>query len=88
VIYRNNTFEDNSIGGVMHEINDGTAGPTVIRDNAFRGNGFGHPNRVMFGAAITISASNHVEVIGNVLEDNAHGITLDYTPRDNPPTVT
>jgi hypothetical protein len=42
----------------------------------------------MFGAAITISASNHVEVIGNVLEDNAHGITLDYTPRDNPPTVT
>jgi hypothetical protein len=81
VVYEHNTFEDNSMGGLMHEINDGTAGSTVIRDNIFRRNGFAHPNRVMFGAAIIISASNHVEIIGNTLEGNAHGITLNYTPR-------
>lgn len=81
VVYEENTFEDNSMGGLMHEINDGTAGPTVIRNNSFRRNGLGHPNRIMFGAAVIISASNHVEVVGNILEGNAHGITLDYTPR-------
>ena len=87
VVYENNTFEDNSMGGLLHEINDGTAGPTLIRDNVFRRNGFGHPTRVMFGAAIIITASNHVEIIGNVLVGNAHGITLNYTPRAGPPDV-
>lgn len=82
VVYEENTFEDNSMGGLMHEINDGTAGPTVIHDNVFRRNGFGHPNRVMLGAAIIISASTYVEIVGNLLWGNAHGITLNYTFRD------
>jgi Right handed beta helix region len=84
VVYEDNTFEDNTMGGVMHEINDGNAGPTVILDNVFRRNGFGHPNRVMMGAAIVISASSHVEIVGNILQDNAHGITLNYSFRDLP----
>lgn len=84
VTYEDNRFVNNSMGGIMHEINDGAAGPTRIIDNVFRDNGFNHPNRVMFGAAIVISASNDVEVAGNLLEGNAHGITLNYTPRDSP----
>ena len=82
VLYEGNTFEDNAMGGILHEINDGAGGQTVIRDNQFGGNGFGHPNRIMFGAAIMINASNHVKIVGNLLGVNAHGITLDYTPRD------
>ncbi len=81
VVYEENRFEDNLMGGVIHEINDGTEGPTAIRNNVFRRNGYGHPNRVMMGAAIIISASNHVEIVGNILEDNAHAITLNYTTR-------
>jgi Right handed beta helix region len=81
VVYEENMFEGNSMGGLMHEINDGTEGPTLIRDNVFRRNGFGHPNRIMMGAAVVVSASNHVEIVGNILQGNAHGITLNYTLR-------
>jgi hypothetical protein len=85
VLYDHNRFIDNSMGGVMHEINDGSSGPTLITNNVFRGNGFGHPNRVMFGAGIVVSASNYVEIADNVLDGNANGITLNYTPRHDFP---
>jgi Right handed beta helix region len=85
VTYVSNSFEDNLMGGLLHEINDGKAGPTTIRDNVFRRNGFGHPGGGVFGAAIVVSASNHVEIVGNTLLENAGGITLNYTPRSDHP---
>jgi hypothetical protein len=85
VVYEDNRFVDNSMGGVMHEINDGTAGPTVILHNVFLGNGFSHPHRLMLGAAIVVSASNYVEIAENMINGNANGITLNYTRRGDFP---
>jgi hypothetical protein len=83
VRYERNLFVRNAMGGVMHEINDGTDGATAILDNVFQRNGYDHPNRIMLGAGIVISASNYVEVAGNRLVDNANGITINFTPREN-----
>ena len=77
-VYDNNLVEDNSVQGIIHEISYAA----VIKNNAVRRNGFGHPQvNSYWGAGIEIWQSPNVEIYNNVVEDNAHGITAVMTPR-------
>lgn len=91
VTVERNRFVHNTVGGLMIEINDPDHGGPHLRmrgfgfkvlHNVFSGNGFAHPNRVMYGDAIDIAASSHVVVAGNrITAYNAHAITLTCTAR-------
>ncbi len=68
-LYENNTVEDNTWMGILHEISYAA----VIRNNIARRNGFQFTAWI-WGAGITISSSSNVEIYGNTIEGNAHGI--------------
>ena len=88
-----NRFEDNSYGGLLLEINDAAhSGPThsqagwgiKVTGNSFSHNGWGHANRVMFGAAIEVAATNHVEIAHNAIAaSNTHAVVLNFTARSD-----
>jgi len=68
VVYEDNLVEDNQYSGIFHEISFNAA----IRNNLLRNNGRG--DRGWFwGADITISASQDVEVTGNTVAVAAGG---------------
>lgn len=71
-LYENNLVEDNTRGGIFHEISyDAT-----IRHNTIRRNGTGRDFPWWTtGAGIEIVSSRNVEVYGNTLVDNWQGIT-------------
>ncbi|HZF67024.1 MAG TPA: right-handed parallel beta-helix repeat-containing protein, partial [Gemmatirosa sp.] len=69
-LYEGNRVEDNRESGIFHEISY----DAVIRNNVVRRNGFGFSGW-LYGAGILVSSSSNVEVVGNTVEDNAHGIT-------------
>ncbi len=68
-LYEGNRVEDNESSGIFHEISY----DAVIRNNVVRRNGFAFSGW-LYGAGILISSSSNVEVVGNTVEDNAHGI--------------
>jgi len=68
-LYESNRVIDNAGAGIFHEISYSA----VIRDNYVEGNGFGKSDW-LWGAGILIAASSDVEVVDNVLVDNANGI--------------
>ena len=88
-----NRFEDNSYGGLLLEINDAAhSGPThsqagwgiKVTGNSFSHNGWGLGNRVMFGAAIEVAATNHVEIAHNAIAaSNTHAVVLNFTARSD-----
>jgi Right handed beta helix region len=67
-----NRVEDNLQEGIVTEVSY----LGVIRDNTVRRNGLEDSRRTvwLWGAGIAIVASSNVEVSGNILEGNAHGI--------------
>ena len=68
-LYEDNVVLDNSGIGIFHEISYSA----VIRNNTVRRNGY--INRGwLWEAGILIAASSEVEVYGNLVEDNFHGI--------------
>jgi parallel beta-helix repeat protein len=69
-LYENNTIEDNTWMGILHEISYAA----VIRNNTARRNGFQFTAWI-WGAGITVSSSANVEIYGNTIEGNAHGIS-------------
>ena len=69
VLYEGNRVEDNYHAGIKHEISYSA----VIRNNTLKRNGFGNPYDVK-GAGILIANSPNVEVYGNTLIGNKHGI--------------
>jgi len=69
VLYEGNRVEDNYHAGIKHEISYSA----VIRNNTLKRNGFGNPNDVK-GAGILVANSPNVEVYGNTLVGNSHGI--------------
>lgn len=86
----NNTVDDNTWAGIMHEISFAC----VIRDNILRRNGLLQPNVAIGGkkcfvpdAGIYIAASSNVEVSGNFLEGNADGICALQQDRSTDETV-
>lgn len=70
-----NRVEQAGQEGIVIEISQG---PGVIRNNAIRWSGLKDPRRNswLWGAGIGIHASGGVEVYGNTLDGNAHGIAL------------
>jgi len=78
VIYESNRVEDNADNGIFHEISYSA----VIRNNTIRRNGFRSPARSSFlgGAGIYVASGVNVEIYGNVLEGNAHGIGAEERP--------
>lgn len=78
VTFENNRVEDNGGPGIFQE-----AGfDAVIRNNTVLRNGYG-PEFAGWvdGGGILVNSSANVEVYGNVLEGNLHGITATYTDR-------
>ena len=71
-LYENNRVEDNADNGIFHEI--GCA--AIIRNNIVQRNGFRSPARGDFrgGAGIITAGSPDVQIFGNTVIDNAHGI--------------
>lgn len=71
-----NRVEDNQQEGIVEEISYSS----IIRNNTLRRNGLGDTRRTAWpwGAGIGIHSSggSGIEVTGNVLEGNAHGIAL------------
>jgi parallel beta-helix repeat protein len=77
-VYEDNLVEHNLVQGIIHEISY----DAIIRNNTVRNNGFGHPATSSYwGAGIEIWQSPNVEVYGNLVENNAHGIMAMMTPR-------
>lgn len=71
-LYENNVCEDNTRGGIFHEISY----DAVIKNNKLRRNGTAkdYPYYTT-GAGIEVCNSRNVEVYDNYLEDNWQGIT-------------
>ncbi len=69
-VYEGNLVSDNTGPGIFHEISY----DAVIRDNVVERNGFGSTQWVM-GSGIVVAGSPNVEVVGNVVQDNAGGIS-------------
>lgn len=73
-LYENNRIEYNLNGGISHEISYAA----VIRNNTFKGNGYGFESW-LWGGAIQIQNSRDVEVYGNHIEvtpEGGNGICL------------
>jgi parallel beta-helix repeat protein len=68
-LYENNTSEDNTWMGILHEISYAA----IIRNNTIRRNGFGFDPWII-GAGILVTGSPNVEIYGNFLDGNADGI--------------
>ena len=71
-IYEQNICEDNWRAGIHTEL----SGAGIIRNNLLRRNGLQDTRGWIWGGGIQIAASKNVEVYGNTLEGNKHGITL------------
>jgi parallel beta-helix repeat protein len=68
--YENNVVYSNNAPGIFHEISF----DAVIRDNEVYDNGFTMGDW-LWGAGILVAASSNVEIYGNVVTNNADGIT-------------
>ena len=70
-------MEDNSGGGINHEISY----DAVIRNNTFAGNG--EPDNVwLWGAAIQIQNSQNVEIYGNTIDMRGAGNGIAFIQQD------
>ncbi len=67
--YESNLVVSNYHAGIKHEISY----DAVIANNIVEGNGWGNPENVA-GAGIFVSSSPNVEVVGNRVSGNFHGI--------------
>ena len=78
--YRGNRVEYNEHIGILYEVSyEGT-----IEGNLVIGNGFGWPDWG-WGGGIVVSASSDVEVVDNIVIDNADGIVAIQQNRGNGP---
>lgn len=68
-IYENNIVEDNIDAGIFHEISYAA----IIRNNSVSRNGLTFTN-YLFGGGIVVAASPDVEIYGNTVTANRHGI--------------
>jgi parallel beta-helix repeat protein len=68
-LYEGNRVEDNDLAGIFHEISY----RATIRGNTSRRNG-GAAGGGGYGAGILTSSSSDVEIVGNTVADNPHGI--------------
>jgi len=71
-LYEQNTVTSNSDQGIYHEVSYSA----VIRYNYVARNGFRNVNNVLSGAGILLASSSSVEIYGNTVVGNAHGIGI------------
>lgn len=77
-VYEANRVEDNLGVGIFHE----ASYDAVIRNNVVRRNG--HATRGGFdGAGIGLNSSQNVEIVGNTIEGNLHGVGIVTSTRVN-----
>jgi parallel beta-helix repeat protein len=69
VLIEGNRVSDNTGAGIFQEIGYNA----VIRNNTVERNGSGRPQWVM-GSGILVAASPNVEIYGNIVRNNRHGI--------------
>lgn len=75
-LYEENRVQENTGPGIFHEISY----KAVIKKNIVEGNGF-ERKKWVDGAGILVSASRDVEIFGNTVKDNLHGICGKQTDR-------
>jgi parallel beta-helix repeat protein len=80
VTYENNIVEDNTDAGIFHE----ASFDAVIRNNTVRRNGFAELGWIA-GAGILLNSSGNVEIYGNTVDRNHHGISITQTDRGSGP---
>ena len=80
-LYEGNLVENNSHGGIVHEISY----DAVIRDNVLNGNGAGF-DTWLWGAGIIVQNSQNVEIYGNKVDMTVggNGISLIQQDRGDP----
>ena len=71
-VYDHNTVTYNLDQGILHEISYNA----VIRNNYVANNGFRNVNSWLSGAGILLASSPSVEIYGNTVIGNAHGIGI------------
>jgi hypothetical protein len=86
-----NRFANNAWGGLKLEINDAAhAGPHYdvagwgikVIGNSFSDDGWANPRKLMYGTAMEVAATNHVEIADNsIAASSPHALTLTYTAR-------
>ena len=75
-VYDGNRVQENTGPGIFHEISYAA----VIKHNIVEGNGYDFTKWVD-GAGILVSASRDVEIFGNTVRENLHGICAAQTSR-------
>jgi parallel beta-helix repeat protein len=80
VVYENNLVEDNTDAGIFHE----ASFDAVIRNNTVLRNGFTELGWIA-GAGILLNSSGNVEIYGNTVDRNHHGISITQTDRGSGP---
>ncbi|HXF97241.1 MAG TPA: Ig-like domain-containing protein [Gaiellaceae bacterium] len=77
-VFEGNRVEDVAGPGIFYE----ASCEAVIRNNTVRRTGFGPYSKGWIdGAGILVNSSRNVEIYGNTVEDNLHGIGGTYTER-------
>jgi parallel beta helix pectate lyase-like protein len=71
-LYDHNRTSANKVAGILHEISH----DAVIRNNAVENDGFAEPGKTnpWYGGGIVLTASDNVEVYGNVITNCMNGI--------------
>lgn len=75
-LYEGNRVQENAGPGIFHEISY----EAVIKNNIVERNGF-ERKKWVDGAGILVTASRDVEIFGNSVKDNSHGICATQTKR-------
>ncbi|HYC33614.1 MAG TPA: right-handed parallel beta-helix repeat-containing protein [Gemmatimonadales bacterium] len=81
VLYENNVVTNNDLMGIFHEVGY----DAVIRNNTVEGNGFKVPAGTMRGGGIAVVSSSNVEIYGNIVRNNQHGISVNQDNRGSGP---
>jgi parallel beta-helix repeat protein len=80
-LYENNIVTNNDLMGIFHEVSY----DAVIRNNTIEGNGFKVEEGTMRGGGIAVVSSPNVEIYGNIIRNNQHGIAVNQDDRGTGP---
>ena len=75
-LYETNVVKNNDLMGIFHEVSY----DAVIRNNTIEGNGF-KSQGTMRGGGIAVVSSPNVEIYGNTVRNNQHGIAVNQDER-------
>lgn len=79
-VYENNIITNNDLPGIFHEVSY----DVIIRNNTLDGNGFKVIGTIR-GGGIAVTSSPNVEMYGNTIRNNQHGIAVNQDNRGSGP---